>query len=342
MATKIEGFLLADNANIIVNVYDGTRRPLDRGVEWSAQVIDGRSLNERKTLYFPALHGASQTFNVPFFDNFGDNYTVILQADGYADGAWRPVKANQHAPVTLDVMLLPKNGRPLFGGATWDKVTQRRPAVADMIRNGVAGPEEAAAKYHRACEERPLMIACFLNIVTALADMTLPSGKNPLDYYWNTGWPAGGANDPAWITKFDDVMKQDRCFCYVDQALISDVRNAARVGAFSQEPNPEQWGHKGATESYKQTQFDVANAQLTFHGRDTTTFNYATGRPVKCVKIEPDIDYYKDLLAHGLVEVIPNSISHGLTDPKVVYFLRWMAAQREAHLPAFDPLYTVE
>jgi hypothetical protein len=63
---------------------------------------------------------------------------------------------------------------------------------------------------------------------------------------------------------------------------------------------------------------------------------------VQCVKIEPDIDYYKDLGAHGLEEVIPNTITHGLTDPKVVYTLRWMATKREPHLPEFNPLYTVE
>jgi hypothetical protein len=64
------------------------------------------------------------------------------------------------------------------------------------------------------------------------------------------------------------------------------------------------------------------------------------------VKIEPDIDYYKDVAAHGLLEVIPNWIDKklgklGLIDPKVVYALRWMATRREG-LPDFDPLYTVE
>jgi hypothetical protein len=137
-------------------------------------------------------------------------------------------------------------------------------------------------------------------------------------------------------------MKQDRFFCYVDQAILADVQAGAKLGAFSKEPSPEKWGHIGATESYKQTQFDVANLQLTFHGRDTATFQDENHNLVQCVKIEPDIDYYKDLGAHGLLEVIPNTITHGLTDPKVVYMLRWMAAKREPHLPEFNPLFTVE
>lgn len=39
---------------------------------------------------------------------------------------------------------------------------------------------------------------------------------------------------------------------------------------------------------------------------------------VECIKVEPDIDYYKDIGAHTLLEVIPNAATHGLTDPKKV------------------------
>jgi hypothetical protein len=55
---------------------------------------------------------------------------------------------------------------------------------------------------------------------------------------------------------------------------------------------------------------------------------------VDCIKVEPDIDYFQDLGAHTLLEVIPNSITHGLTDPKKVYVLRWLAG-RHAGVPEF-------
>ncbi|MCX6627567.1 MAG: hypothetical protein NTW28_08060, partial [Candidatus Solibacter sp.] len=121
------------------------------------------------------------------------------------------------------------------------------------------------------------------NLVTAMADMQLPSGKNPLDYYWNVGWPQGDPNTAEWIKQFDDVMKADRFFCYVDKALIPDVQAGAKLGAFSREPNPQKWGHIGATQSYKQTQFDVANVQLTFHEQNTATFLDESHNPVLCV-----------------------------------------------------------
>jgi hypothetical protein len=332
---------MPDNANIILNVKDGKRQLLDKAVQWSARAIDGRAPSERKTLLFPNLRGGTQLLNVPFFDNFGDNYTIIVSADSYEDAAWRPVTVSDLGPVTVDLLLLPKSGAH-FAEPTWENLSQLRPNVARMIRACCPVPEAAAALYAGAVKSRPAPIACFLNLVTAMADMQLPSGKSPLDYYWNVGWPQGDPATSAWLQQFDSVMKQDRFFGYVDQAILADVQNAARLGAFSKEPDPEKWGHIGATESYKQVQFDVANVQLTFHGRDTAAFADQNGNPVQCLKIEPDIDYYRDLVAHGLGEVIPNTITHGLTDPKVVYSLRYMAGQRESHLPEFNPLYTVE
>jgi hypothetical protein len=50
--------------------------------------------------------------------------------------------------------------------------------------------------------------------------------------------------------------------------------------------------------------------------------------------VEPDIDYYKDLLAHALLEVAANQLTHTLTDPRQVYVLRWIAGRR-ANIPNF-------
>ena len=333
---------MPDNANIMLNVYDGKRQLLDKSVRWSVQAIDGRGRDPANFHSFPECQGGSRLLDVPFFNNFGDNYTIMVAADGFQSGAWRPVAVSGSGPVTVDIQLLPNKGAFNFAAATWDQLNQSRPNVAKMIRACYPDPAIAAAMYSNACKSNPLAIACFLNLVTAMADMQLPSGKNPLDYYWNVGWPPGDPATADWNQQFDSVMKQDRMFCYVDQAILPDVREANRLGAFSKEADPGIWGHTGATESYKQVQFDVANVQLTFHGRDTAIFQDEYHNPVQCVKIEPDIDYYKDLGAHGLEEVIPNTITHGLTDPKVVYTLRWMATKREPHLPEFNPLYTVE
>jgi hypothetical protein len=217
-------------------------------------------------------------------------------------------------------MFLPKNGSPHFANATWAKLLQSRPRLAEIIQRGCESPAGSADKYGEVMESRPAALACFLNIMTALSDMQLPSGKRPLDYYWNIGWPQGDFKDKAWLVNLDNIFKQDRFFCYVDEAILPDIRMAVGNGV-SEEPDPQAWGHTGATESYKQTQFDVANVQLTFHGRDTATFVDTNNTPIRCVKIEPDIDYYKDVAAHALLEFIPHWITKGLTDPLVVYTL---------------------
>ena len=58
------------------------------------------------------------------------------------------------------------------------------------------------------------------------------------------------------------------------------------------------------------------------------------------IKVEPYIDYYKDPLAHALLEVTANQVTHSLTDPRQVYLLRWIAG-RHANIPNFDPPYGI-
>ena len=144
--------------------------------------------------------------------------------------------------------------------------------------------------------------------------------KTPLDYFKEVLW--------------DESLAQDRFFGYADRSLVDQVRMAAMEGEFAPEPSPGLF-HPDATSSFKQVQFGEANVQLTFHEKDTKTIG-----GVQCIKVEPDIDYYKDLAAHTLLEVIPNSITHGLTDPKKVYVLRWIAG-RHAGVPEFAPPYMI-
>lgn len=329
---------MPDTARIIANLYNGARVPMPDSVEWMARISDGQPLNARKTCTVDGLQGFSKSFQVPFFDNLFDDYTVLVSAKGLQDTGWYPVHVNSAAPRTVALMALPENGQVRFGSATWDRLQVSRPALSTWFTEGCGS--QVKDMYSAVLEGKPLELACLLNIATALADMKLSSKRTPLDYFWSLAWPAGDPDSPAWLNAVGNVLKQDRFFCYVEETFVDDVRDAADHGAFAVEPHPETF-HPDATESYKQTQFDVANVQLTFHGRDTCDLTDKSGVTRKCVKIEPDIDYYKDLAAHGILEVLPNTLGHKLTDPRVAYCLRWMAGQ-QAGLPMFDPLFTVE
>jgi hypothetical protein len=93
--------------------------------------------------------------------------------------------------------------------------------------------------------------------------------------------------------------------------------------------------HPGATRSFKQIQFGEANLQVTFHEQSTTTVD-----GVECLKVELDIDYYRDPLAHALLEVLPNQFPGRMTEPAIVYVLRWIAGRR-AGVPDFNPPFTI-
>jgi len=168
-------------------------------------------------------------------------------------------------------------------------------------------------------ETRPAVLACFFNLATAMDQIHLPI-DTPMDYIKELIW---------------NEMAQDRFFAWADPALVEQVRQAASKGAFAPEIGTANF-HKGATCSFKQVQFGEANVQLTFHENDKRTIDGTV-----CVKVELDFDYYKDLGAHAILEIVANTLSGSLVDPRQVYALRWMAG-RHAAVPDFEPPYFLD
>jgi len=314
------------SGSILFNLVDGTRQPLPADVQWSARIFDGRSLsgNERKETSVNGSGPIELVKGLTYFNNLFDNYSAIVSAKGYQGAAWQPVHISPVKPVAVNLMLVQENARPNFSGASWQALTSIRPRFAQILSAGI---DNAPARYADLIARNGGLILCsVLNLLTAMSQILLPSEKGPLDYYWQPIW-----DDPQF------QMAQDRFFAYVDKALVPDVVKAGAMGSFSEESNPGLL-HPGATLSYKQTQFDVTNVQLTFHQENAKALQ-GPGGPVDCVVIEPDIDYYKDLLAHFFLEVIPNKATQGLTDPRMVYVLRWMAGKEAGS--EFNPIYTM-
>jgi hypothetical protein len=240
-------------------------------------------------------------FHLPFRDNLQDNCIVLASGDGCVDAGFSPVKLSLKAIAPVDLMLL--GDKADFKFQTWQSVKR-----ADANR-----------QYDDLSQHKPAALASLLNLAAAMKSIQLPS-KTPLDYFKEILW--------------DDSLAQDRFFAYADKSIVDQVRRAAMEGEFAPEPNPGLF-HPDATSSFKQIQFGEANVQLTFHEKDTRRID-----GVDCIKIEPDIDCYKDLASHTILEVIPNSVTHRLTDPMKVYVLRWVAG-RHAGVPEFAPPYTI-
>lgn len=307
----------APGCTVRINVFDGRRLPISSQVEVLYTLRDGN----QKQVYRQFQQAASLTVTgLPFFNNFGDLYAVIVSASGYRQTGFYPVRLAPNAPQQVDLMLLPEDAGFSFGG-TWEAIQAKRPVLARLLAAGTASDAGALDRFNTLLENRPAALASLMNITTAMEQINLRAGT-PLDYFQEIIW--------------DDTLAQDRFFGYADAHLIDQVQDAERQGVFAPEVGTALF-HPGATRSWKQITFGEANVQLTFHENpeDRRTIN-----GIDCVKTEPDIDYYKDLGAHALFEVLANGMGGSLTDPREVYVLRWMAGRR-AGRPEFDPLYTL-
>lgn len=305
-----------ERCSIRVQVFDGTRQLMPAGIQLLIRIRDG----SQKEMVSDFYKNSNILFkDLPFHNNLGDNYAVIVSADGYEQAGFYPVRVTPNIVKPVDLMLLPKSRRYDFAPAQWDNLSVSNPRFIEILTSGAPSPTAAKQRYERLMKDKPRSLASLLNLTTAMRDIHLPQGS-PLDYLKQVMW--------------DESLAQDRFFAWGREDLVEQVRLACTQGLFKPEFGSGLF-HPGATSSYKQVLFGEANLQLTFHEEERTSV-----QGVPCVKVEPDIDYYRDEGAHTLLEVIPNLVSGGKTDPATVYVLRWIAG-RYAGVPEFNPPYSI-
>ncbi len=301
------------SCKITVNLFSGSREPLKTTAKVLLTLRDGF----QKQLY-RSYHKASavELKGLPFYNNFGDSYTVVAAAKGFRQAGFTPVKVSPQMPGAVDLMLLRNDAEFNFHEARWE-VLREDPEYARVLMSGAANAEAAAERYTDVLENRSASLACFLNIFTAMREIHLPEGT-PADYLRELIW--------------DKTMEPDRFFAWADARMVDQVVRAAAEGGFEPQPGAGIF-HPGATRSYKQVQFGEANVQITFHENDKRTIDR-----VRCIKVELDIDYYRDPAAHALLEVLNHRLTGSMTDPRQVYVLRWIAG-RHAGVAGFEPPY---
>jgi hypothetical protein len=303
---------MADTSKLRLRIFDGTRQLFSKPANFLVQIVDGQQNQQvRQDYQSPDL----LFDDLPFYDNLFDNYTVLVSADGYQQAGYVPVKLSNEYVTTLDIMLIANDPGFSFVNARWAEALAMYPFLGGDVSDAAG-----EARYDGLVEaEKPL--ACLLNLGEAMSQIALSQGT-PLEYIKQMRWD--GSYAPA----------QDRFFAWCDVGLIDQVKVAAAAGKFAVENDPGLL-HPGATSSWKQIQFGEANVQLTFHENNKMVIG-----GVDCVMVEPDIDYYKDPAAHVILEVVPNALTHSLTEPAEVYVLRWIAGQT-AGIPEFAPIYTI-
>jgi hypothetical protein len=257
-----------------------------------------------------------------------DTYSVIVSAKGFRDSASR-ITVDPKEPQTVNLMLVPKDAQFDFSGALWGLLQTNFPKHFKLLGAGAASPAEAERRYKDLMENHPKSLAAFFNIATAMDQISFGTGNpTPLDYMNRLIW-----------TDIDNNIKQDRFFGYADKRIIDPIKTLEREGFFKPEIGSGVFHsdpiHGPATRSWKQRQFTMANVQLTLHEEDHPTFD-----GIECVQIEPDIDYFDDLVAHGIFEVLPNTALKNKTDPVNVYSLRWVAGM-QAGIEEFAPPFVI-
>jgi hypothetical protein len=301
-------------ARATIVLYDGAENPVAEEQDVLLEVRNNRGVNQSNWVKGPVIQ-----LNLQFFDGPGDDYTVTVWVKGNR-GTGDFIKADPKIHQVLKFMLIPVPTKIAF--RPWADLKAKYPKVVQCLGLGV--PDDAAAqqRYTDLQADRPASLACFMNLITAMNGIGIGGGKSPLDFLKAINW--------------DDTFAQDRFFGYIDPGMIPAVIATAADGEFAEEKNPGTF-HKGATLSYKQVEYSYSNVQLTFH-QNAADLKVIDG--LECVLFEPDMDLYKDLLDHGVLEVLPNLLTHGLTDPIDVLSLRWLDTS-DAHESPFDPGYTL-
>lgn len=305
----------APSGVITLRLFDGGRRPFAAGRKYLVRILDG----SQRELLARDFSKPEMAFEVPVHDNLDDRYTVLVSASHVRDAGFHPVLVKRDVRVAVDLMLIPKPHAFDFAAADWDQIRDHWPAAYRALAFGV--PAADARERYDALLATPVPAAALWNIMTTMRDVDLPQGT-PLDYLREVIWD--GELAPS----------GDRFFAFADARLIGQVELAQQQGTFEPEPNPGLF-HQGATRSFKHVAFGEANLQLTFHEGTTKKVGGETW-----VRIEPDIDYYRDTLAHALLEVLPHKLGGPKTDPAIVYVLRWIAG-RHAGVPEFEPPFTL-
>ena len=297
-------------ADIRINVFSGTRVPIP---DTTRLLVTARNGENKNVVQRFVNGGAIRLSGLTVRDNFVDRHTFLISAKDHQDAGFTPLTIKPGSQV-LDLMMLRRDA-----GFTFESFAdlQGRPELLRFLRGDRPGDAQAL---YQSLLKNPPALACLLNIVTALEQMRLVPSE------------VADVNPMRSMMALESAHA-DRIFAWARRTLLAQVKATAdRKDALAKLAKAPELLHQGATASYKQTDFGEGNVQLSFHETEKKMVG-----GVECLLVDIDIDYFKDSGAHVLMEVFPNklkSLIHGknsaqsVTDPRLVYGLRWIAGRR--------------
>lgn len=305
-------------ATIIVSVFDGARRPLSE-----TPILMRLRNGNQKVVISTTYHASTVRFaNLECSGNFVDDFAVIASPNGYCDAGYFPVRIAAGIETQVSLLSIPRSNALNFSKAKWSDLNNSRKTFKAILSAGIDGDDAASLRYGELMEFKSgAACACTLNLLTSLGQITFDD-IGALDFFRELIWNRTGPY----------AIAPDRFFAWAESSIAARLEQAAAHKGFAHAPANL---HPGGTRSYKETRFNEANLQITLHEGEKKE---AGG--MQCLLVELDIDYYRNAAAHFIGEVLVNAFG-SMTDPRQVLALRWTAG-RQAGLPDFDPLYTVE
>src|SRR5580698_4963750 len=100
-----------------LRIFEGTRQLFSAPASFLVTIVDGN----QKQWVRKSFNSNTIDFDLPFFNNFGDNYSVVVFAEGYQQAGFTPVKLSDQFTRTLDVMLISNSPGFSFVNARWDE-----------------------------------------------------------------------------------------------------------------------------------------------------------------------------------------------------------------------------
>lgn len=304
--------LRSSKGTIEVSAYDGTRELIAVGKPLLFQIFDG----DQKAVATKSQKAPVMRKTLAISNSLRDRYRVIVSGQNYRQAGFYPVVLKADKVLSLDLMLLPANDRFDFGDAEWNQLCKTHPKWTSFLARGTQSSYE---QYVAFMEKTPAQLAAFLNFAEALSDVRFPTGV-AFDYLEQPLTP-----------DLDQSCFDDRCFAFAEEGIVKQLEVCVEQGTFEHAISTL---HAGATRSFKEVRFGEANLQITLHENDRQEINSKC-----CLKVEIDMDYFRDNLSHMLLEVLPNQFA-GNTDPCRIYVLRWMAG-RQAGISDFNPPYKI-
>src|SRR5438477_4695229 len=114
-----------------LRIFDGSRQPFSAPADFLVTIFDGNQ-EERVRRSF---QNNQLIFDLPFFDNAGDKYRVIVSTDGYKQAGFHPVVLSDKFTRTLDIMLIHDDPGFSFVNARWEAVSAAYPFLANGVDN---------------------------------------------------------------------------------------------------------------------------------------------------------------------------------------------------------------